>query len=69
SQEQSLVDMLAELRMLKSLQTRILKRTQRYELQREAGELTPKAYAQAMSGLSARQRRATQAAENLAEPE
>ncbi len=67
TQEPPLVDQLAELRMIRSLQKRILSRTQRYRLMSESGEMSAEELGGALAELARRQERAIEAAQSLSE--
>lgn len=68
-QEPPLVDKLAELRMVRSLQKRILSRTKRFGQMADAGELTEAELSESLRELARRQRRAMEAAASMAEGE
>lgn len=67
AQEPALVDRLAELRMIRAMQQRILVRTRRYEAMMTAEELSEQEFADALQDLALRQSRAAEAARSLAE--
>jgi hypothetical protein len=67
TEEPPLVDQLAELRMIRSLQKRILSRTERFRLMSESGQLSAEDLQESLLELARRQERAIQAAQSLSE--
>lgn len=63
--EPPVVDKLAELRMIRAIQARILRRTEFWDEMRQAGEATPDEAFDALDALSLRQARLVQALRNL----
>lgn len=66
-QEPPLVDQLAELRMIRSLQVRVLKRTRRLQESRKGEQIAEEDFRQMLDDLSERQERAVEAALRLSQ--